>query len=209
MPKQRGQKISRSILLLLDQAVDNRLDLRSLPYRLSKFSKHLFPEERRYSRPQVKRALLHLLKSGLLQLVEDGEGTVAVTLTPRGKERAHALRVDTLVIRKPKYWDGKWRMIVFDIPESKRKIRDALRHRLASLNFFKLQDSIWIYPYDCRHAISFLADHYGLHGHLHFAIVDVFDQEDEARRHYGIREHALPYEGQGKRQRTFDIPILE
>lgn len=194
----RGEKISRSILLLLDQAVEP-VEVSSLSFRVNKFSRHLFADEQKYSRPQVKRALIHLVKSGLVELSAGEKGVDFATLTEYGRKRASIYKIDTLVTRKSKHWDGKWRMIIFDIPESHRKERDAIRHRLRQLNFFKLQDSIWIYPYDCRRAIAHLADYYNLKNHLHFAIVDVFDQEDEARRFFGIRETALPYEAEHKR----------
>lgn len=43
--------------------------------------------------------------------------------------------------------DGKWKMIIFDIPEEKRKIRDYLRSKIKQLGFKKWQNSIWVTPY--------------------------------------------------------------
>ena len=43
--------------------------------------------------------------------------------------------------------DGKWRAIIFDIPESKRPVRDYLRGKIKQLGFKKWQNSIWISPY--------------------------------------------------------------
>ncbi len=43
--------------------------------------------------------------------------------------------------------DGKWRMIVFDIPESQRSTRDYLRSKIKQLGFKKWQHSTWITPY--------------------------------------------------------------
>jgi len=43
--------------------------------------------------------------------------------------------------------DGKWKMIIFDIPENKRHIRDYLRSKLKQLGFKKWQNSIWVTPY--------------------------------------------------------------
>jgi DNA-binding transcriptional regulator PaaX len=44
-------------------------------------------------------------------------------------------------------WDGKWRMVLFDIPESKRPIRDYIRGVLKRMGFREFQRSMWIYPY--------------------------------------------------------------
>ena len=43
--------------------------------------------------------------------------------------------------------DGKWKMIIFDIPESQREVRDYLRTKLRQIGFKKWQNSIWITPY--------------------------------------------------------------
>lgn len=46
-----------------------------------------------------------------------------------------------------KKWDGKWRIMFFDIPEKKRKYRDELRLMLKAIGFKEFQKSVWIYPY--------------------------------------------------------------
>lgn len=40
-------------------------------------------------------------------------------------------------------WDGKWRIIIFDIPEKNRQIRNLLRYRLKEWGFIKWQKSVW------------------------------------------------------------------
>src|SRR6478672_11488697 len=43
--------------------------------------------------------------------------------------------------------DGVWKIIIFDIPETKRQVRNVLRSKLTSLGFKKWQNSIWISPF--------------------------------------------------------------
>lgn len=50
--------------------------------------------------------------------------------------------------------DGVWKVIIFDIPETKRKIRNFIRSRLQSLGFKKWQNSIWISPYKLQPEIE-------------------------------------------------------
>ncbi len=45
-----------------------------------------------------------------------------------------------------KKWDNKWRLVLFDIPEEKRDIRDQLRKSLKEIGFKNLQRSVWINP---------------------------------------------------------------
>lgn len=49
--------------------------------------------------------------------------------------------------------DGKWKLIIFDIPESRRSVRDYLRTKLKQLGFKKWQNSIWVTPYKLPHDV--------------------------------------------------------
>lgn len=71
-------------------------------------------------------------------------------LTKKGEKEAFFAHLDArAVLYKPKKqkWDGYWRMIIFDVPEKKRKYRDYLRQMLKTLGFKELQKSIWVIPY--------------------------------------------------------------
>lgn len=50
--------------------------------------------------------------------------------------------------------DGKWKMIIFDIPEEKRNIRDYLRVKLKQLGFKKWQNSIWVTPFEIPEEVT-------------------------------------------------------
>jgi len=43
-------------------------------------------------------------------------------------------------------WDGKWRVILFDLPEKERQSRRKLRNQLQSSGFGCMQRSAWISP---------------------------------------------------------------
>ena len=61
---------------------------------------------------------------------------------------------------QPPRWDGKWRLVVFDIREYKRAVRDKVRNELSAFGFRRLQQSVWVYPYDCEEMVVLLkADH--------------------------------------------------
>ena len=65
---------------------------------------------------------------------------------------------DLLEIKKPEKWDGKWRIIIFDIPNKYKQAREALRCKIKELGLRQLQKSVWIYPYDCEDEILFVAE---------------------------------------------------
>ena len=65
---------------------------------------------------------------------------------------------DKLFIKKPKSWDNKWRLIIFDIPEPKKQARFALVKKLKEMDFYQCQKSVWIHPFPCMEEIEFVKD---------------------------------------------------
>lgn len=56
-------------------------------------------------------------------------------------------------------WDGKWRIVLFDIPEAKRPVRDYLRNVLKRHGFVEFQRSMWAWPYRLpAYIVKLLAD---------------------------------------------------
>jgi phenylacetic acid degradation operon negative regulatory protein len=47
-------------------------------------------------------------------------------------------------------WDGRWHILTYSIPESKRHLRRRLRRRLLWLGFGSLNHATWISPRDLR-----------------------------------------------------------
>ena len=72
-----------------------------------------------------------------------------ITTSGNGKEKLFGLSADgrkTILKTSPKK-DGVWKIIIFDVPESKRFVRNFIRARLKNLGFKKWQNSIWVSPY--------------------------------------------------------------
>lgn len=70
-------------------------------------------------------------------------------------EIAEAGKSEMAKLHKPeKYWkrkwDGRWYILMYDVPESSRYYRDTLRRFLKRMHMGGLQKSIWITPHDIR-----------------------------------------------------------
>src|SRR3989338_3765198 len=73
-------------------------------------------------------------------------------LTTQGEKEAFLQKIKGEITsyslnHKNMKWDGKWRMIVFDVPEKKRRHRDELRSMLKAIGFKEFQKSVWVYPH--------------------------------------------------------------
>ena len=85
--------------------------------------------------------------------------------------------MDTMAIKKPAIWDGKWRMVMFDIPNKRKKERDVLRNMLKQLGFIKYQESAFILPYECKNEVDYVVEFFNLRPHVRFLEISKFDDD--------------------------------
>jgi phenylacetic acid degradation operon negative regulatory protein len=60
--------------------------------------------------------------------------------------RLHALGGRDPEARWGRAWDGRWRLVIFDIPSGQNAERECLRRYLRTRDFGCLQNSVWISP---------------------------------------------------------------
>jgi len=132
-----------------------------LPKEISRYLKRRKYLKEKYGDKTFNNSFYYLKRQGYLN-IERKNKQIYISLTKQGKEKAGKYLIDDLEIKKPKKWDGKWRIIIFDIPNLTRSKREALRGKLKQLSFYRLQNSVWIYPYDCQKEIDLLRDFFGL-----------------------------------------------
>jgi len=111
-----------------------------------------------YSERKIAQTFSYLAKNDFIILKEEDD-RIVVELTEKGKKKVKEYQFSKLRVPKQKIWDGKWRIVIFDIPDKKKKVaRNALREKLKSLNFFPLQKSVWVHPYPCENEIRLIAE---------------------------------------------------
>ena len=116
-----------------------------------------FKEKIRKAAWRRARKLRELEKKNLVSFKELGGGTVCIELTHKGKTLVRQYNFETMRLTKPKRWDRTWRIVLYDIPLSKKQASDAFRAKLRGLGLYPLQRSVWISPYECLPEIEFLA----------------------------------------------------
>ncbi len=124
----------------------------TIPYTMRAVNIFDKKEKRKYEY-YIKNKIIELRKRGLIKLVNKN-GVSYYQLSEKGEKIL--LKYKIKKINKRKTWDGKWRIIIFDVPEKFRNSRDKLRQELKKQDFFKLQDSVWATRYDCEEFVALL-----------------------------------------------------
>lgn len=85
----------------------------------------------------LSQSLKRLREKGFIEK-QKSEDKIILKLTELGKD---------WVLKNQEYsdaeWDGLWRLVIFDIPESHKKSRNTLRRRLKDWGFKPWQKSVW------------------------------------------------------------------
>ncbi len=143
-------------------------------------------EKRRYHRGYyVKRAIGKLKDRGFIEFEKNGD-KIFVRLTEKGKRELLKYRLQEAIIEKPKKWDKKWRVIMFDIKEKRKNTREKLRRELVNLGFKRLQDSVWIYPYECEEVIIMLKSYFYIGKDVLYMVVDRLENDKWLKNDFGL-----------------------
>jgi len=133
----------------------------SSPYFALNLTKNISKIKKELSKQKAVNTFNYLKRRGLIEVKREGHD-VRIALTEEGKKRAGKYQIDDFEIERPKKWDKKYRLIIFDVPNATRLIRDILRRKLKEWGFYPLQKSVWIHAFDCKGEISLLREFLGL-----------------------------------------------
>lgn len=152
---------------------------------LKHVEKHIGPKPRLNRR--VSQAINRLRERGLIERVQTNRG-LALRLTKKGSKLAVSIEEEEKIfeIQKPKKWDEKWRIVIFDIWERRRTVRDRLRSILRTNGFVKVQNSVWVYPYDCEELLVFLRTNLRLGRGILYIVAEEIEYDETLRKHFKL-----------------------
>lgn len=110
--------------------------------------------------------------------IREKDGKIAVEITDKGRRRLLEYDFENIE-RKAKKRDGKWRLIVFDIPENKKRNRDAFRRKLVQLGCIRLQDSVFASAFPCKDEVDFLANFLEVSDYVTLVSLDKIERGEE------------------------------
>ncbi|HDO23714.1 MAG TPA: CRISPR-associated endonuclease Cas2 [bacterium] len=131
------------------------------------------------NRNRLYRIVHEFYNERIIDYKEDKDGIVRIVLTKEGKKKALQFQIDEIKIKKPTEWDSIWRIVIFDIPEKKKKAREALRRKLQELGFKKLQKSVFVHPFECEDEIDFIVEVFQIRPYIRFIRATSITNEEQ------------------------------
>lgn len=185
--KQRTRRVRVENIVLGGLALAGGLSVALLAPNVLQLLKGADPEWllKRDPARRIRESVSRLKRKGLVQFcIEDGKKRLR--LTPAGQKKVDSIWNETFRLPKPKRWDYKWRLVIFDIPERKRGLRDKVRALVSRVGFLRLQDSVWVYPYDCEELITLLKADLQIGRSVLYIIADAIEFDAPIRRHFDL-----------------------
>lgn len=137
-------------------------------------------------RRKFSQALWNLKKSRLIITKQKLDGTFIVELTEKGRRKIKEFQFTDLEIPIPQKWDGKWRIVIFDIPNKRNTGRETLRNKLKTLDFYQLQKSVWVFPFPCEMEIEFIVELFKLYPYVQLIEAIKIKNDAKLRKYYHL-----------------------
>lgn len=139
-----------------------------------------YEQEERKVKPKyvINRALKKMIEDDIITEHETEQSSF-LALTSSGRQRLRNIKLNSDSHLVSTSWDGYWRMIIIDIPESRKKDQDAIRYILKKAQFVQIKNSVWISPYPLEHMMINMKKDMNLEEEIMVLVTDKLDTATE------------------------------
>lgn len=149
------------------------------------YLKYKYDEAKYYdylNKQRIRNSLRYLKRKHFIAF--PGKGKFAITR--KGVGRLARVNVDQITIKRVP-WDGRWRLLIFDIPEEKEPIREYFRRRLKGIGFYHFQRSVFIIPYPCEKEIDAICEELQIESDVHLITTDRFEGDEDLKKFFQLK----------------------
>lgn len=151
-------------------------------YEQAKRKKEL-QEWEKFNLPRLRYILNRLRRQKLIE-VEEQNGYSIIKLTYKGRLRTLKYKLEEMALKIPKHWDGKWRLIIYDITKFKKRQQAAFRRMLKKLQMLPLQKSVYLTPYPCAKEVEFLREYFQVSEGVIYIIAEKIENEEIYKKYF-------------------------
>lgn len=188
-----SKTITKKVLILLGGGM--KFPAALLLANGEKFAKEVPAEWREFSKKRLRETLIRLKNKDLIDL-QVIDGKKIFVLTEKGNKKIQRYIIDEMEVEIPEKWDGMWRIVIFDIPESKRRARQIFAQKLKKLGFYQIQRSVFIHPFECRDEIDFMKETFEIDDYVTYITAVSISGDEKIKEFYvkkagGEKEEAM------------------
>ncbi len=132
---------------------------------------------RKFNKRDLGKIIKRLERQEMLLIRESGE-QITIEITEKGKRRLLEYSFENISLKaKPR--DGKWRLVMFDIPNEKKNNRDVFRRKLLQLGLISLQESVFVSAFPCKEEIDFLCHYLQISDFVTLVVLDSIERGEQ------------------------------
>lgn len=185
MKKEQRRKIIKTVLLTIAAAGVVSMAIMA-PNALQSLDLFYGKKRKKYNQKYyIKSKISELKNKNYIEFCHKDNQTF-VSLTEKGKNLLLKYKLKELTLKKPTKWDNKWRLVIFDIKEYKKHIRDSMRKELINFGFLRIQDSVWVFPYECEEIIIMLKSYFYLGKEVLYIIAEKIENDSWIKRKFDL-----------------------
>jgi DNA-binding transcriptional regulator PaaX len=139
-----------------------------------------YEDQERKIKPKyaINRSIKKMIDDNIVAEHETEQSSfLSLTSSGRQKLRTIKLNADNHLVSTT--WDGYWRMVIVDIPESRKKDQDAIRYILKKAQFIQIKSSVWITPFPMEHMMINIKNDMNLHEDILILVTNKLDPSTE------------------------------
>ena len=141
-------------------------------------------EWKKFNIKLLRRNLKRLQEQKIVEIVDEN-GQEVVKLTQKGRTKYLRFKLEALSL-KGKSWDGKWRLVLYDISKLKKSTQENFRRILKQINFFPLQKSVYLTPYKCDGEIEYLREYFDLNEEVLLLEISKLENENYYKQYFAL-----------------------
>lgn len=141
-------------------------------------------EWKKFNIKLLRRNLRRLHEQKIIETVKEN-GQDIIKLTQKGHTKYLRFKLEELSL-KGKSWDGKWRLVIYDISKLRKMAQENFRRILKQINFFPLQKSVYLTPYKCQDEINYLREYFNLNEEVLLLEVSKLENDTFYKEYFGL-----------------------
>lgn len=142
-----------------------------------------YKEWKKFNQARLKQTLRRLQNQKAIAIIPSAQESL-IKITEKGQKKVLKFKLEDMKLQKR--WDGKWRLIIYDIPKYKKRESDNLRQILKHLECFRLQKSVYLTPHPCEDEIEYLRQIFDIGDEVKILKVANIENEKPYRDYFGI-----------------------